>query len=75
MIVSNSREMEYNNTLQLLGYGVDDRGIVVLFPAETIYILFSGTSRPLMGPAKPPFIGYRRLFFPEVKQTWRESDQ
>jgi len=67
--------MEYHNTLQRLGYGVDDRGIVVIFPAEAIYILFFGTSRPHMGPAKTSVCKIPATLFPEVKQTWRESDQ
>jgi hypothetical protein len=51
-----------------LGYGLDDRGIGVRFPARVRDFLWSVTSIPAPGPTQPPI-----HVSPGVKQQLREA--
>jgi hypothetical protein len=57
-----------------MGYGLDDQGIGVRFPAGARDSLFSITSRPALGPTKPPTQWAPEVASPGEKRQEREGD-
>jgi hypothetical protein len=72
--ISNST-FRYDSSVGIaLGYGLDDRGTRVRFPALAGIFLFTTASRTALGPTQPPIqcvIGALSL---EVKWPGREAD-
>jgi hypothetical protein len=56
-----------------LGYGLDDRGSRVRFPAG-ISILFTTASRTALGPTQPPIQWVPGALSLRLKRPWREAD-
>jgi hypothetical protein len=56
------------------GYGLDDRGSRVRFPAGTGNFLFTTVSRTAVGPTQPPIQWVPGVLSLEVKWPGREAD-
>jgi hypothetical protein len=59
--------------LALLGYGLNDRGSRVLFPAGMGIFLFTNASRTALGPTQPPIQGVPGVLSLGVKRPGREA--
>jgi hypothetical protein len=57
-----------------LGYGLDDRGSRVRFPAGVGIFLFTSASRTALGPTQPPIQWVPGALFLGVKRQGREAD-
>jgi hypothetical protein len=57
-----------------LGYGLDDRGSRVLFPAGLGIFLFTTASRMFLGPTQPPIQWVPGALSLVVKRPGREAD-
>jgi hypothetical protein len=57
-----------------LGYGLDDRGSRVRFPAGAENFFFTSVFRKALGPAHPPTQCVPGAFSLEVKRQRREAD-
>jgi hypothetical protein len=57
-----------------LGYGLDDRGSRVRFPAGMSIFLFTTTSRTALGSTQPPIQWIPGDLFLGVKRPVREAD-
>jgi hypothetical protein len=57
-----------------LGYGLDDRGSRVRFPAEAVIFLLTAASRTALGPTQPPIQGVPGALSLGVKRPEREAD-
>jgi hypothetical protein len=69
--MSNSRDSSVGIAL---GYGLDDRGSRVLFPAGTVNFLFTTASRTSPGPTQPPIQWVLGVLSLGVKRPGREAD-
>jgi hypothetical protein len=58
------------------GYGLDDRGSTVRFPAGggNSFFFFSTASRPILGPTQPPIQRVQGALSLGVKRLGREAD-
>jgi hypothetical protein len=55
-------------------YWLDDRGVGVASPGGVKYVLFSTSSRPLLGPTQPPIQWVAGNISPELKRQGLEAD-
>jgi hypothetical protein len=58
-----------------LGYGLDDRGSRIRFPAGAGNFLFTTASRTALGPTQPPIQFVPGALSLEVKRPGREADR
>jgi hypothetical protein len=64
----------WNSVVSIVtGYGLDDRGVGVLVTVE-VKILFSMSSRPILGPTQPPIQWVWGALSPGIKWQRREAD-
>jgi hypothetical protein len=63
---------KYTNTRKVIGYGLDDRGLI---PDMSKVPSFSTTSRPSLELIHPPIQWALVTISPKVKQPEREADQ
>jgi hypothetical protein len=56
------------------GYWLDDRGVGVRVPVGVKNFYFSMSSRPALGPTKPPIEWVPEALSPGVKRRSREAD-
>jgi hypothetical protein len=67
--------MILNFFILALGYGLDDRGSTVRFPAGLGIFLFTTASETALGPTQPPIHWVPGALSMGVKRPVREADQ